>query len=335
MLQGAFTVDPIAAYGNDWIVTVRHPLQPDPSVASVYELWNPVTGETKPAWQGVAGTQDPILDVSGDWLLTDRIGLSLPFQNWQLILRDLKTGEQIQIARSDPNVVKVPGLPLRLPSGLAPTASMSGPLVVWDEFILDSRGQPLERIQLYNVQTGTRRTLASVDPLVEDLWQPSIAGTSVVWAHRSTPNGAQELVLLDLKTGTKRTFPVGGEIYECVLSSDAKYLAWDDSYTAKYAIDLQTGQRVQYASDEGWGTFRSGHYVAWQPRQPGGDGGYYDFSTQQVRFLAPLAAPIVVNLATVMGGWFVWQELHPTVDPNKLGPPDISGSYYYFLKLAP
>jgi hypothetical protein len=335
MLQGGFIVDPIAAYGDDWIVTVRNPRQADPNVASVYELWSPVTGETKPAWQGVPKTQNSVQDVSGDWLLTVRIGLSLPFEDWQLILRNLKTGQQIQVAKSDPNVVKVPGLPLRLPGGLAPIASMSGTLVVWPEFVVNSNGEPVERIQLYDMEKETRETLVSVDPRIEDLWQPSIAGTRVAWAHRAAPTGIQELVLLDLKTGTKTTFPVGGEIFECTLSADARYLAWDDSYTTKYALDVQTGERVQYASDEGWGTFRSGHYVAWQPKQPGGYGGFYDFAKKEVRFLPSFSDPVVVNLATVMGGWFVWQELHRTIDPNKVGPPDISGSYYYFLRLPP
>ena len=339
MLQDGFEVSPLAAYGNDEIVTGRMKRRPhDPNDTLTYELWNPATGETKLAWRGVPQRQDDVQDVYGDWLLTVRYGLSLPFENWQLILRNLKTDQQLQVAQSDPNVVRIPGLAVRLPNGFAPTASMSGPLVVWPEFVLNPDGDPVKRIQLYNIDDGTTRTLASVDARVEDLWQTSIAGASVAWAHRSTPDGSQELVVLDLRTQVTETYRVGGEIYQCALSRDGRYLAWDDSYTAKYAIDLHTGERVQYASDEGWGTFRSGHYVSWQPRQPGGPGGFYDFANKEIRLLPVFSESsdkIVVNLATVMGDWFVWQELHRTIDPNKLGPPDISGSYYYFVKLRP
>lgn len=330
MLQGDVEVDPSGVYG-DWVIVTRRPYPNRDGAALTYELWNPLTGATKPGWQSPAGQGDDIAGVAGEWLVTVRSGSSLPFENWSIILRNPLTGEERALAHSDPNVVKAPGLPVRLPRGFAPIVSVSGHRFVWAEFIVRD-GIPRERIQIYDFDNGNVSTLVEVDPLQQDLWQPTIGGDHVAWAYRDSPNGPNQLVVLDLTTKQSTSYRVGGDIYSCALSGDGRYLAWDDSYTAKFALDLTSGKKVRYAGSEGWGTFRSGHYLAWQPGRPG-PGGYYDLANEEIHFLPTFSEPVVCNLATVMGGWFVWQELHRVIDPNSSSAPDISGSYYYFVRL--
>lgn len=319
----------MAAYG-DWIVLSEQSSTPAPRAATtfVYELWNVHTGERKPGWESAPGTQDWLGEVSGDWLVTVRGGLSLPFAQWRLILRNLKTGEAREIAHDDPNVVHVPNLPVRLPSGFAPEPSISGQRVVWSEFVVGPHGKAEKRIELYDLASGKQSTLVSVDPSAQDVWSPSIAGNEVTWVHRLV-SGSQELVVIDLVTARKRTFPVGGDIYSCALSADGRYLAWDDHDVAKHVVDLDSGGVLQYAGDEGWGTVRSGDYFSWQPftgsytanAMSPGAGGIYDAQTRQVRFVSHQENSTIMS-ATVMGNWFVWQDRSP------------STRIYYFMRLG-
>jgi hypothetical protein len=325
MQQGNELVTPVTAYGN-FILLSRGVVPAYPNFRLTYELWDPLTGTTRPAWEGTVNHQDWVLDSSNDWLVTVRTGLSLPFADWELILRNPLDGEEINIAASDPAIADIAGLTPRLPLGFAPTASISGPSVVWVEFYSNA-GEPKKRIRLYNLETREARTLVEVDPRVEDVWQVSIGGTKVAWAHSKDPETPQELIVLDLQTSLQSSYSVGGEIYSCALSSDGVFLTWDDNLEAKFALNLESGERVQYAAGEGWGTNMSGHYVAWTPSNPGGYGGYYDLRTKQVRFVRSLDKGFSMNLATVMGEWFVWQEM------NISRAPDRSGSYFYFDRL--
>jgi hypothetical protein len=320
-------VSPVAAYGDSWFVLSRR--RPGTEAqATAYELWNAVTGERRAGWDSPEGKQDVTGAASGDWLVTVRMGMSLPFSDWQLILRNLDSGEALEIARSDPEVVNVPDLPVHLPTGFAPSPSVSGDRIVWSEFVTDGPGRARLRVQLFDLSSRATSTLTSVDPTREDVWQPSIGGTRTAWVHE-TVGSKQELVVTDLRSGGSRAYDVGGEIYSCVLSADGRNLAWDDNYVAKYVVDLDTGARLQYAGDEGWGTNRSGHFVSWQPSTVSytdnppiynGAGGYYDFNKHEVRFIAHAADSEIVT-ATLMGNWFVWQDRGPTSD------------FFYFLRL--
>jgi hypothetical protein len=228
-------------------------------------------------------------------------------------------------------VVHVPRLAVRVP-----TPSISGLRVVWPEFVLDPDGTAKIQIELYDLANEKQSTLLAVDPTLEDIWSPSIAGDEVAWAHRPA-SGPQELVVANLVSGTKKTFPVGGEI-SCALSADGRYLAWDDSPVAMRVLDLDSGEVLQYAGDEGWGILGSGDFVSWQPDiRPGGYGGFYDVQKKQVRFV-PRKENSEIVTAMVMGSWFVWQD---RTSPPWSSPPSSSvptstntaTDYFYFLRL--
>ena len=331
---------PVAAYDR-WIVlqTEPFPITPnDENVPRQYSLWDPETGETASGWSAPPGWHDGVFDADGDWIATVRVGFSLPFPEWSLILRNLKTGEEREIAKSDPRVLEVPGLHPQLPSGFAPWPSLSGGKLVWAEYTVDTPGQAKKKIQLYDVAKGTRQTLYEVsDPTVEDVRVPVIRGGKVAWIRSPNGSGEDEIVVRDLESGTEETHRVGGYLYTCALSDDARYLMWDDGYYAKYARDLTTGETVKYATDQGWGTYQSGHYVSWIPGAAyGGYGGFYDLEKRVVRFL-PMREDVDTNIAQVMGSWFVWQE-RVSIPPDL--PPDeeivyYEKSYYYFMKLEP
>lgn len=332
---------PVAAYG-DWIVLSEPASRPVEHQIIKLELWNALTGERQPGWETPPDTQDGVWDHSGDWIVTVRTGLELPFPEWQLILRNLSTGETRVIARADPAVLTVPNVRVGLPSGYAPTPSMSGSRVVWPELVVDPDGTAKKQIEMYDLSDGQRSTLASVDAIAEDMWQPSVAGSEVAWVHRPA-SGPQELVVLDVLSSQKRTFPVGGAIYSCALSADGRNLAWDDDYTAKRVLDLSNGQVLQYAGDEGWGTQRSGNFVSWQPStvsltsgtKSSGAGGFYDFQHHQVRFVAPHVNSEIIS-ANLFGDWFVWQDRSSapwSSPPSAEGSFEPEGEYFYFLKL--
>lgn len=319
---------PLAADG-DWIVLGDRPTSAITGSTYTYALWNISTGERRAGWDAPPDMQDWLGESSGGWLVTVRIGLSVPFADWRLILRNLRTGETREIAHSNPDVEKIPNLPVRLPSGFAPTPSVSGTRVTWSEFVLDPTGAVRKRIELYNLLDGSLSTLVEVVPSVEDVWGPSLAGNRVAWAHRPAAPNSQELVVLDLDNGGTTSFQVGGEIYGCALSADGENLAWDDRYVEKHVINVTNGERLQYAGDEGWGANRSGHYVSWQPltgsytaetASPGA-GGFYDFEKGEVRFVAHEEDSTIIS-ATLLGDWFVWQDRSPSAD------------YFYFLRLS-
>jgi hypothetical protein len=119
-----------------------------------------------------------------------------------------------------------------------------------------------------------------------------------------------------------------GDVYSLSLSIDGRFLAWDDRLEAKYALDLETDEQLQYAGDEGWGTVRSGKYMSWIPGSAsprGGAAGFYDLENRLLRFV-PKRESIGTNIGEVMGDWFVWQEMDLTV-------PDDSNSYWYLMRL--
>jgi hypothetical protein len=107
-----------------------------------------------------------------------------------------------------------------------------------------------------------------------------------------------------------------------VLSGDGRRLAWDDQMTAKYSYDLEFGALTRFASDEGWGVFAEGSRFTWVPAAAfGGTGGYFDTKTGETRRIERRAG-ITTNVATLLGGWFAWQEVAD------------AGSTYYFEPLG-
>jgi hypothetical protein len=318
-----FVHSPVAATG-DVIILAEEPFPVgENQFFESFSLWNPATGATTPLWKTPAGQADDVWDVSGPWLATVRTGLELPFPEWHLILRNVSTGETREIAKSDPAIMGVQGLNPGLPTGFAPSPSMSGTRVVWAEYHLDSDGSVQKRIQLYDIGDARESTIESVPALAEDVSQPSLAGDKIAWIHRPSSETA-ELVVKHLDTGKTSTVPVDNTVYSCALTADGRYLAWDENYVAKYALDLNTARAVRYAGSEGWGTNRDGNLLSWQPATQVGSadkGGYYDTTTGVVHFVQPLHPDSVITEASAIGSWFTWQDRSP------------AGDYYYFVKL--
>jgi hypothetical protein len=289
-----------------------------------FKLWNTSTRQMVPVWETPQGQQDFIWDVSGDWIATVRTGLSLPFVEWHLILRNITTGETREIAHNESGITETPGLNVGLPTGFAPSPSMSGSRVVWAEFHLESDGSMRKRVQIYDLIAAQTRTIESVAAPSEDLSQPSLAGNELVWIYRPSPDKAV-LVVDHLDTLDRSTVPVDNSIYSCALTANGRYLAWDEGYAAKYALDFTTDTTVRYAGSEGWGTVRDGELLSWQPSTAVGSankGGYYDATTGVVHFVQPFKDDSVIITATALGPWFTWQ------DRNQLN------DNYYFVRVA-
>jgi hypothetical protein len=202
--------EPWAAW-LDSILLVTYPRSSDAKEIKTHEIWRPQTGTFEEAWRTPAGMQDLLLDQSGDWFLTLRTDHNLGSPVWELILRNLQSGEARTLAQGNPEVAKVPGLPWRLPYGLGAAGSVSGETVVWVEFYLDSTGSAGRRIQVYDISSQETSTLASAaDVFSEQLWSPSVAGQRVAWMHLQTKDSPNEIILFDLSTKASRRIPVEG-----------------------------------------------------------------------------------------------------------------------------
>ena len=133
-----------------------------------FERWDPRTGARAPLWQGAAGKQDIVLASSGDWLATVRTGLALPFPEWQLILRNVTTGEARTIARNEGTVADAPDLQPGLPFGFAPKPVMDGATVTWIQYA-GSAESPVRELRAYDLVSGSVTTLDTVALAVGDL----------------------------------------------------------------------------------------------------------------------------------------------------------------------
>lgn len=74
----------VAADG-DWILLDKGATVRGPGDVSTFVLWNPLTGETRPAWTTPEGLVDTARGMSGDWLAFVRYGETAP-KEWSLML---------------------------------------------------------------------------------------------------------------------------------------------------------------------------------------------------------------------------------------------------------
>ena len=275
-----------------------------------FELWDPASGRISVAWAGEAGTQDIVTSASGDWVATVRTGFELPFATWTLNVWNVRTGEARTLATGDATIAADPALHPDLPMGFAPYPSISGDQAVWEQLQKNGAGVT-KTIRLANLATGEQRTIAAVpNAHSEDLRLPVIAGNRVAWVHRTFGTHTQATIeWTDLQTGRRETIEDAGNPWSVALAKGGKVLAWDDALQAKFAVDLDSGQRVRYAGAVGWGTTSDGQRITWSPAgAQGGAAGYYDIATGTARFVTP-APGARVNVASLLGQWFAWQEL--------------------------
>jgi hypothetical protein len=135
MVRGEDALQPRAAYGSRLLVESYklNQIDVDPNVH--YLLWDPATSAFSDLWSSEPYKQDLIGGIDGDWVVFTRTGFVMPFPDWSLFVRNLKTGESRTITTSDPAVKLVQGVQPTFPSGFAPDPRISNGTVVWNEIV--------------------------------------------------------------------------------------------------------------------------------------------------------------------------------------------------------
>jgi hypothetical protein len=313
------------AYAAGRVLLSISPADPASSAPQSFQLWDTASGAMTPAWTGEPGKQDIVTAASGDWVATVRTGFDLPFPDWQLIMRNVTTGETRVLATGDPSLAGETGLHPDLPVGLAPYPALDGDLVAWEEFTR-AGGHVGKSVKVANLATGETRAVASIaDARAEDLRLPAIGGARVAWVHRTF--GAAPTATIawsDLGTGQSGSIADAGDPWAVALTAGGDQIAWDDGLQAKVALDLNTGVRTRYAGAVGWGVMGNGRQLSWSPAgAQGGAAGFFDTATGAVRMVRP-SDGTRVNVAGLFGPWFTWQELTPTT----------GAATYYFIRAA-
>lgn len=300
------------------------------TTAQQFVTWAPEGDQRETRWQSEPGRQDIVAGVDGNEVVYVRTGLELPFADWELEVRDLSTGETKTLATGAPDVLTAMGVSAAPPFGVAPQPSVRDGQVVWAQYEVVA-GRAMRRVRMYDLADGSTTLVASADGGAgEDIESPTLGGERAAWVRWGS-DGRAQIEVLDLATGVLTPVDLGdANPYAIALDGDGTTLAWDDARGGKYARQLDGGEPVRFAGDEGWGITVSGQRFAWVPAAAyGGTGGYYDLETNELRLLGKKPG-VQVNQATVMGDWFVWQEL--VLDDDGHADLDVSG--YYFLPLG-
>ena len=321
-------VQPVAALDHGFLLA-ETTVSEAGATGQRFVTWDADAEQREVAWESEAGRQDIVAGVDGSKVVYVRTGLELPFADWKLEVRDLATGETKTLGKGTPEVMSAMGASASPPFGVAPRPAVEDGKVAWAQYEVVA-GRAMRRVHVHNLESGTTTLVASADGGAgEDVESPTLGGERAAWV-RWTPEGAAKIEVIDLQTGKWEQLAVTATPYAIALDESGNTLAWDDSQGGKYALSLEDGEKVRFAGDEGWGITVSGGRFAWVPAAAyGGTGGYYDLETNQLRLLGKKPG-VQVNQATVMGDWFVWQEL--VVGDN--GQPDLDRSGYYFLPLG-
>ncbi len=326
--RGMDILQPVASYGEDILVSITPTEDPSGATPQRFELWDPKSGAFSAAWTGTPGQQDIIGGVDGDWVATVRTTTALPFADWTIIVRNLRSGETYPFAQGDPVIANNAQLHPDLPMGLAPLPSVSGTKVVWEEWRRDGE-TVAKRVMLADLADGHSEVLASTpDATRHDLRLPVIEANTVAWVTRDFGAKTAGIQVYDLTTKTTRTLDTGGNPWNVALYDRGNSIAWDDGLQAKYTESLAGGERTRFATQEGWGVVSNGRQISWTPAgAQGGSAGYFDPAENIVRLL-PGRQGERTNVALVAGPWFVWQELKSGADNQPT-----ADSAYYFLPL--
>ncbi len=322
-------VQPVAAYGEDFILAESSASTRDGTAPQRFVLWKPVSGESQPAWESTPGQQDIVAGIDGDFVVYVRTGLALPFADWSLQVRNLRSGATRELAAGHPAVLEAPGVTAAPPFGVAPRPAVHGGKVAWEEYAIVD-GRAMRKVRVHDLANGNTETIAQADASAgEDVTSVSLGGTRVAWVRR-TIEGASRIEVRDLDQGQAQALDLDAAPYLIALDGEGSTVAWDDARGGKYAVAVEGGEPVRFAGDEGWGVTVSGERFAWAPAAAyGGTGGYYDLETNELRLLGKKPG-VQVNQASVMGDWFVWQELVVGDD----GHPNLDASGYYLLPLG-
>jgi len=280
-----------------------------------FALWDPSNGATRPLWTGVASRQDIVMGTSGDWVATVRTGLSLPFAEWELIVRNAATGESRTIAHNEGDVAAASDIQPGLPFGFAPRAVVDGARVAWIQYT-GTAAAPARELRTYDLSTGQLAVLDTLPLSAGDLDTVAAGGGRVAWLR---VDATAQRFLLRETTGATSEIAVDGAPFQAALDATGRYLAWDDGLTTKRLLDLETGARSVFATDEGWGMTASGGRFSWAPAAAyGGAPGYFD-ATTGTTYLLERRDGVRSNYAALLGPWFAWQSAGPRGD----------GSYHF------
>jgi hypothetical protein len=297
---------PVAAWGEQVVVS-QQPAG-EQGAAQQFAAWDPRSGARTTLWDGVEGQQDIVTAVDGDWAAVVRTGMALPFPEWQLTLRNLRTGESRLLAQTDPGVLKAKNLQPGLPLGFAPFAEAGGGRVTWVQHVSQG-GQVLRRVFVYDIEARSVTAVAEANLAQgEDLQSATAGAGRVAWIRSDSAGKHSAIEVLDTGSGAVTSYEGPAQPFQIALAADGKSLAWDDGLTAKDVLDFDTGNVTQFAGDEGWGVMSSGGRYSWAPAAAyGGTGGVFDPATGTVRMLERRDG-ITTNFAQVLGPWFAWQE---------------------------
>jgi hypothetical protein len=329
MTRDGRDAQPVAAYGDDFLLAESRASGPTGVEPQRFVQWDPDSGEDQPAWESIPGRQDIVAGVDGESVVYVRTGLALPFADWSLEVRDLKTGVTKALAAGQPAVLQAVGVTVAPPFGVAPRPAVRDGKVAWEEYAVVD-GRAVRKVRVHDLTSGSTETIAIADSAAgENLTSVSLGGTRVAWVRRMQ-EGVSRIEVRNLEEGEAKALDLDAAPFLIALDSEGTTVAWDDVRGGKFAASLDGGDPVQIAGDEGWGVTASGQRFAWAPAAAyGGTGGYYDLETNELRLLGKKPG-VQVNQATVMGDWFVWQELVVSED----GQADLGASGYYFLPIG-
>ena len=328
MLTDGWQARPVAAWGGKFLVSETEVHQEADSISQRFVLWDPVTGMREPAWETDAGWQDIVTGVDGGLAVTVRTGLELPFPEWRIDVRNLRTHETKTVAQSQAEVAEDPSVKVAPPFGFAPYPSVQGGRLAWAEYTRRD-GVTNREVRLHDLRTGETKTLTIVTAASgENLASVTLGGDRAAWV-RSAADGAPRIVVQDLTSGREMQPDYEARPYAVALDATGTTLAWDDARGGKYVTHLDGRAPERFAGDEGWGVVASGQWYTWAPAAAyGGTAGFFDVRRRELR-LVERKDHVQVNYAAVLGQAFAWQEL--ITDDN--GTPDEGRSGYYFLPL--
>ncbi|HET7738724.1 MAG TPA: hypothetical protein VFK32_09145 [Tepidiformaceae bacterium] len=323
---------PAAAAGERIILKGTSPRPPH--ITQRFVLYDPITQAIDDLWSSPEGAQDALTSSDGDWLAISRMSPSLPFEDWTVMLRNWRTGEVREVAKSDPRVATYPGLHVGLPNGLAPNPQVRDGVVVWDEYFIAGTGVG-KRIQQYVIATGLTSSVAQVDDArFEELSRPTYARGKTAWIRLTFADGKEDSVAIevDLAEGgqvTSLTLP--GRPFIISFSSDGRTLYWDDDIAQLKRTDLATMETQSILGRVGHWPFVSGRYVGAAPRTEVGDTwvGYFDEATS-ITYEHHIDDPAERSgVGMPLGKWFAWNVLVSDADGNN----DPVRSALHFLPL--
>lgn len=303
-------------------------------------LWDPVTGDTRVAWTRTDSFREMVTGVQGDWVLSvPHRGLLM---DWQVVLRNLDTGESRLIGSHDPRFAAAASWPALLPYQAAHWGDLAGdglPVLgdgyaTWVQTVIDQNERVRQHVVLYDIANDATSVVFDVsEPRQLDehgnwtsgghAWSAGVGGGTVAWVYQGSPDASPVVMVYDIGSG--ETEPVdlpqqpggvavsgSGETLAVTVEGDILLveLATGEIARANNAANLPAGHRVHFEGD----------YLWWRPPSP---------TPQQARVVdvgngEAWVTATPTHDALVAGGWFAWQERGADGRP----------SFYHFVRLA-